>query len=857
METAKHQKASADHHPTSQRMGEVKYESPQSERINQLARLAGTSSLGQSHRHLSAKMNSSPQITAQRNLAHTINSSTYTPNQQTKVHEYRGENMADETHEHTSLTSQTQRKQVHSNANVTGLPDDLKIGIEALSGTSLDDVRVHYDSSQPAQLNASAYAQGKDIYIGPGQEKHLPHETWHVTQQAQGRVRPTLQMKTGIAINDDEVLEREADEMGQRALQLSAQNIQLVNKNTPSILPSSSKNPIQRHVLVGAMIKGQDNPANIVPEAWTGFDHDKVFDPSSHRGDLSEAETGETFNWDTGDLNSRVENIRNDAGFEEDDPNFVVVANVNTYKTPGFATIPANHAEGHLYAFGNGWTLQYNLSPKEKKPNYSSDYNQVLSTWQHLPTDPNAKLSEQNPALGIQKASHVLRYLTKKYWQANKNFVIPHRGLRNNVLSKIASKNIVSNMQQQLSEKDDSFVSILHLDDDLKMGDKSLVANMMKQGEQKAGEYEGKQNPVKRGVAFSAPGYIYEMENNLLEYTASVLSHIAGRVVKDSYPSEPGLMVTYNNLEKESVWSKFLLNAPWGEENPNLKKLKSYGRKQSRARVESKEGRAFASQYASYLASIGAPESGAAKYKIPIRGKEYVSVSMSSLVKSEIVDKGNPKDINTMSETDILNWIETYIKRNRYHPAGGTSKSAKNFKEFVLPKVAKLVKNILDQEKSVEAKKALIRNSLEGEENKWYQEVMKGSSEQSFEMQDEIDEENLSDDEEDEITHSEWMDEITNFAYIEYGKDLDDLLDQPYMMGYEEGLEPLEFYCQFMLGGRALGFVDEEVILKIFESVPRSFLKKGATLFYEEKMWEVMRFGQSYENSYVFILSPC
>ena len=36
--------------------------------------------------------------------------------------------------------------------NRTGLPDNLKAGVEALSGLSMDDVRVHRNSSQPAQL---------------------------------------------------------------------------------------------------------------------------------------------------------------------------------------------------------------------------------------------------------------------------------------------------------------------------------------------------------------------------------------------------------------------------------------------------------------------------------------------------------------------------------------------------------------------------------------------------------------------------------------------------------------------------------------------------------------------------------
>ena len=81
--------------------------------------------------------------------------------------------------------------------NNTGLPDQLKAGIESLSGMSMDHVRVHYNSDKPAQLQAHAYAQGSEIHIGPGQEKHLAHEAWHVVQQAQGRVRATRQMKGG------------------------------------------------------------------------------------------------------------------------------------------------------------------------------------------------------------------------------------------------------------------------------------------------------------------------------------------------------------------------------------------------------------------------------------------------------------------------------------------------------------------------------------------------------------------------------------------------------------------------------------------------------------------------------------
>lgn len=103
--------------------------------------------------------------------------------------------------------------------NNTGMPDSLKSGIESLSGMSMDAVKVHYNSDKPAQMNALAYAQGNDIHVGPGQEKHLPHEAWHVVQQAQGRVKPTTQAANGTQVNDDKSLENEADVMGAKAMQ--------------------------------------------------------------------------------------------------------------------------------------------------------------------------------------------------------------------------------------------------------------------------------------------------------------------------------------------------------------------------------------------------------------------------------------------------------------------------------------------------------------------------------------------------------------------------------------------------------------------------------------------------------------
>jgi len=121
-----------------------------------------------------------------------------------------------------SITNESQHQIVQKKENSTGLPDGLKSGIETLSGYSMDDVNVHHNSDKPAQLSAHAYAQGSDIHLGSGQEKHLPHEAWHVVQQKQGRVKETTQLHGSMKINDDKSLEREADVMGSKALQLSS-----------------------------------------------------------------------------------------------------------------------------------------------------------------------------------------------------------------------------------------------------------------------------------------------------------------------------------------------------------------------------------------------------------------------------------------------------------------------------------------------------------------------------------------------------------------------------------------------------------------------------------------------------------
>ena len=123
------------------------------------------------------------------------------------------------------LTNNAAQRAAIPRPNNTGMPDNLKAGIESLSGFSMDDVRVHYNSSKPATVQALAYTQGTDIHVAPGQEKHLPHEAWHVAQQMAGRVSPTTNIN-GMPVNDNAALEHEADVMGEKAV---SQNVDVVN----------------------------------------------------------------------------------------------------------------------------------------------------------------------------------------------------------------------------------------------------------------------------------------------------------------------------------------------------------------------------------------------------------------------------------------------------------------------------------------------------------------------------------------------------------------------------------------------------------------------------------------------------
>lgn len=103
------------------------------------------------------------------------------------------------------------------------LPAPVSAKMERAFASDFSGVRVHLDH-RPAQFGAQAFTRGSNIHFAAGRyDPHgmtgqvlIGHELAHVVQQSQGRVLPTRQ-RSGLAINDDPTLEREADVSAERA----------------------------------------------------------------------------------------------------------------------------------------------------------------------------------------------------------------------------------------------------------------------------------------------------------------------------------------------------------------------------------------------------------------------------------------------------------------------------------------------------------------------------------------------------------------------------------------------------------------------------------------------------------------
>jgi len=246
---------------------------------------------------------------------------------------------------------------VQLKANKTGLPDNLKAGVENLSGHSMDDVKVHYNSSKPASLQAHAYAQGSDIHLAPGQEKHLPHEAWHVAQQKQGRVKPTTQLK-GIGINNDSALESEADSMGAKSL-AAGEHAAPASLRTTKLHSSVSqaKTVVQRIAFTNNTGGTIDLSENEIVEHLHKWIIDKMKTDTLTTGPIDTDDKSGHLNWDElythGGLPRKNENISD-----------MYTTLKEAKMSPGYAFSLDHHTPGHEHQFASSTLVTHDRTSK-------------------------------------------------------------------------------------------------------------------------------------------------------------------------------------------------------------------------------------------------------------------------------------------------------------------------------------------------------------------------------------------------------------------------------------------------------------------------------------------------------------
>lgn len=236
--------------------------------------------------------------------------------------------------------------------NKTGLPDDLKNAAENLSGLDLSDVRVHYNSCKPAQLQALAYTQGTEIHVSPGEEKHLPHEMWHTVQQKQGRVKPTFSLHSGVRINDDTKLEQEATNMGAKAASLHSPSPVQFQRALPSVQCAV----VQRQI-------GENGNEKFVIEKSSGNIYLSKRNYSGWYDLYSQGKGGYTF-YNTVAPDDDDYDLYNGDG-SNDDPQFIITSDQAKRRVMTFAPVvndEEDYTELHDLSGGGGTTSDFSYA---------------------------------------------------------------------------------------------------------------------------------------------------------------------------------------------------------------------------------------------------------------------------------------------------------------------------------------------------------------------------------------------------------------------------------------------------------------------------------------------------------------
>ncbi len=143
------------------------------------------------------------------------------------------------------------------------LPEKLHTNLEQSFGFDFSKVQILRNSKKAEELKARAYTQGEQIRFAPGEfnpntesgRNLIGHEFTHIVQQRSGLVQPTSILGKGLAVNNDPILEREADQLGAQAVKgmpiQKYQSASLGIRNSLRTLQAKS-NVIQRaHKTIG------------------------------------------------------------------------------------------------------------------------------------------------------------------------------------------------------------------------------------------------------------------------------------------------------------------------------------------------------------------------------------------------------------------------------------------------------------------------------------------------------------------------------------------------------------------------------------------------------------------------------
>lgn len=113
-----------------------------------------------------------------------------------------------------------------TNTGTKKIPKTLQSNLETSLGQDFSNVTIHTNSSQAVQMNATAYTQNEQIHFAPGAfnpnatqgQDLIGHEFVHIAQQRAGVVQPTHTLQKGVAVNNNNSLESEADTLGKQAI---------------------------------------------------------------------------------------------------------------------------------------------------------------------------------------------------------------------------------------------------------------------------------------------------------------------------------------------------------------------------------------------------------------------------------------------------------------------------------------------------------------------------------------------------------------------------------------------------------------------------------------------------------------